>query len=76
MRQERLLLAIDAMCAVNANPGQILIEQGEAADCMFLVESGEFVATVEAEDGSRIGLNAFTSGSYFGEMALMCVSIA
>eukprot|EP00095_Tigriopus_kingsejongensis_P006126 maker-scaffold98_size375582-snap-gene-2.30 protein:Tk06126 transcript:maker-scaffold98_size375582-snap-gene-2.30-mRNA-1 annotation:"camp-dependent protein kinase type i regulatory subunit isoform x2" len=56
----------DAMFPVNAIPGEVIIQQGDAGDNFYIIDSGE----VEIFVGSEKVLNIGDGGS-FGELALI-----
>jgi len=50
--------------------GTTVVTEGEAADCMFIIHSGELRAMV-AGDGARVvELNTLGAGEFFGELML------
>jgi len=51
-------------------PGQTIFNQGEPADCMYFIQSGE-VEVLRSEDGAERVLARLSAGQYFGEMALL-----
>ena len=51
-------------------PGFSIIEQGEAADSLYLILSGEADVIREAADGTRAALAQLGPGSFFGEEGL------
>ncbi len=50
--------------------GEIVIREGDAGDCFFLVETG-MVEIVKATATGRMKLSEVTAGGIFGEMALI-----
>ncbi len=50
--------------------GERLIEAGEYADCVYIVESGVLSVTTESVAGKPFVLRVLEAGSVFGEMAL------
>ena len=49
--------------------GEIIVRQGEPGDCMFVVQAGQVVATIEQdEQESMLGL--LGPGDFFGEMCV------
>ncbi|CAD7926701.1 unnamed protein product [Amoebophrya sp. A120] len=51
--------------------GDSVLRQGGVADCMYIVEKGECVASIQAEDGVSSDVATYTSGGLFGERALL-----
>lgn len=51
-------------------PGTAVVREGEVADCMFIVHSGELRAVVAGEGGRTVELNTLGPGEFFGELML------
>ena len=51
-------------------PGTAIVTEGEAADCMYIVHSGELRAVVAGEGGRNVELNTLVAGDFFGELML------
>jgi CRP-like cAMP-binding protein len=49
--------------------GEVLIRQGEADDCMYVLQSGQ-VEVVRARDGQEVRLAVCGEGDFVGEMAI------
>ena len=49
--------------------GEVVCRQGEAGDCMYVVQSGH-VAVVREQAGIEVELAELTTGDIFGEMAI------
>lgn len=49
--------------------GDVIVRQGDLADCMYVVQSGE-VEVVQATNGGEQRLAVLGSGDFFGEMAV------
>ena len=49
--------------------GQVIVEQGEAGDCMYIVQQGHVEVFVQ-NGGDEIALSRLGPGDVFGEMAL------
>jgi len=49
--------------------GDVIVRQGDLADCMYVVQSGE-VEVVQATSGGEQRLALLGSGDFFGEMAV------
>lgn len=53
----------------NYEAGEIIVKQGEAGDCMFVVQEGQVVATLE-QNGQESMLGLLGPGDFFGEMCV------
>ena len=51
-------------------PGATVVCEGEVADCMFIIHSGELRAVVAGEGGRSVELNTLGPGEFFGELML------
>jgi len=49
--------------------GQNIVVQGEAGDCMYVIQEGK-VEVLQERDGREIRLAILNEGDFFGEMAL------
>jgi len=49
----------------------IIVEEGDRADAMYIVESGQVKVFLSDEAGKEIVLNILEPGQYFGELALV-----
>jgi putative ABC transport system ATP-binding protein len=56
---------------VELAPGQVLFEQGDAGDLVYVVESGEVEIFRELEAGGDERVTVIEPGGYFGELAPM-----
>lgn len=52
-------------------PGQIIVQQGEAGDRMYLITEGEVEVYQGNSEGGKTLLATLGKGEYFGEMALL-----
>ena len=50
--------------------GQLLFRKGDEGDCMAFIESGQVSISLALDDGEKIRLRTFGSGTVVGEMAL------
>ncbi|XP_065347486.1 cAMP-dependent protein kinase type II regulatory subunit [Cloeon dipterum] len=66
---ERMNLS-DALVPRSFGPGEVIIRQGDAADGMYFVESGDVIIKV-SEGGNEAEVNRVQKGGYFGELALV-----
>jgi len=49
--------------------GEIIVQQGDAGNCMFVIQEGEVEALAES-DGRQLRLRTMGPNEFFGEMAL------
>ncbi len=49
--------------------GDIIVRQGEAGECLFVVQEGQ-VQVVQTLEGTEVPLGSLGAGEVFGEMAL------
>lgn len=52
-------------------PGDVLCEQGEEGDALYLVEDGMLEVSVLSSDGRKLFLDVMNAGDYVGEIALL-----
>ncbi|KAK6175500.1 hypothetical protein SNE40_013953 [Patella caerulea] len=67
---ERMNVA-DALHSVTFQDGDIIIRQGDNADCMFFLQEGDVRFTVRNDANEEKEVNRCTTGGYFGELALV-----
>lgn len=48
---------------------EVIVRQGEAGDCMFVIQEGE-VEVLREESGKELVLAVLKEGDFFGEMAI------
>lgn len=51
-------------------PGATVVSEGEAADCMYIIHSGELRAVIAGDGGRSVELNTLGPGEFFGELML------
>ena len=61
----------DSMARAELSPGQIVVEQGEQSDCLFIIGEGLLEVSVAAPNGERKVVNRLCAAQVFGEMALL-----
>jgi len=49
--------------------GEIIVRQGEAGDCMYVIQEGE-VEVIQRHGDTDVELGTMSAGDFFGEMAL------
>ena len=52
-------------------PGEVLFEQGDPGDLVYVVESGDVEIFRVRDDGTDERVTEITAGGYFGELAPM-----
>lgn len=50
-------------------PGEVIVRQGEAGDCMYVIQEGRVAVMVE-QNGHETPLAVLGAGEFFGEMAI------
>lgn len=50
--------------------GQVIIQEGEIGDCMYVIQEGE-VEVIKCEDDREVLLAVLGEGDIFGEMAIL-----
>jgi cAMP-dependent protein kinase regulator len=70
LEENDLNIVIDAMDQRKCNPGETVIQEGEAGDVLYIVESGKLACT-KVIDGSEKFLKNYNPGDVFGELALL-----
>ena len=56
---------------VEAENGEVIIHQGDASDCLFLIESGTVEVQTFSRAGDKISLATLGAGDFVGEIALL-----
>jgi CRP-like cAMP-binding protein len=59
------------LAAVQLEPGQVLFEQGQEGDSLYLVVSGEIEIRIRVPGGEDRVLSALEAGAIFGELSLL-----
>jgi CRP-like cAMP-binding protein len=54
--------------------GEVIIRQGDAGDCMYIIQSGK-VEVIRENQGKEVRLAELDEGDFFGEMALFEKSV-
>jgi CRP/FNR family transcriptional regulator len=50
--------------------GEVIIQQGEVGDCMYVVQEGQVEVILEGEGGQTHRVGVRGEGEFFGEMAI------
>eukprot|EP00054_Salpingoeca_dolichothecata_P006245 m.37752 g.37752 ORF g.37752 m.37752 type:complete len:319 (+) comp16331_c0_seq2:25-981(+) len=70
-QEERGRLA-DALEPIPVEDGDVIVRQGDPADCFYLVVKGQVrVAIRDARKGKEVDVTILERGKYFGELALL-----
>jgi cAMP-dependent protein kinase regulator len=64
-------IVIGAMDERNCPGGEVIIKQGEPADCLYVVELGELDCYKKFPDGEEKKVKEYFEGDSFGELALL-----
>ncbi|XP_060080954.1 cAMP-dependent protein kinase type II regulatory subunit-like [Ylistrum balloti] len=70
---ERMNVA-DALQSKSFTDGEVIITQGDEADCMYFIEEGNVRVTVKNKsepNGEELEVKRYEKGGYFGELALV-----
>ena len=51
-------------------PGTTVVTEGDVADCMYIIHTGELRAVVAGDGGRTVELSTLGAGEYFGELML------
>lgn len=51
--------------------GQVILRQGDSADCFYVISDGEVTVTQMSEGGESLELRRLGPGQYFGEIGLL-----
>ena len=51
-------------------PGTTVVQEGDPADCMYIIHEGELRAFVAGDGGRVVELNTLRAGEFFGELML------
>ena len=71
LKNRQLELLAKRFVERNYQAGQAIVTQGHGGEGFFLVVSGKAEAIRERSDGSKVVVNSFGPGNFFGEMALL-----
>jgi len=63
---------IDRFELRECEPGEVIVQEGEPGDAMFLIKSGRAeVTTIDPRDSRRLTLARLGAGDFFGEVSLI-----
>lgn len=70
LNKEDITIVINAMEVVHAEPGKMIITEGEIGDTLFIIGEGEYDCS-KIINGKETYLKTYKAGEFFGELALM-----
>lgn len=73
IQDDALAFLLDSVPSVSVAAGQYFFRERDAADCMYVLESGH-VAVIKDWAGREMVLHQLAAGDCFGEMALLDLS--
>lgn len=66
------MAALNAVCVTrNYSKNTVIINEGDFADSLFLIESGRVKVYCSDKSGKEFIMNTMDAGEYFGELALL-----
>ncbi len=68
----RLKLIAYTAEVVHFEPGEVIVQQGDPADAVFIIADGEGEVLVRADDGHDVRLGSVGRHSLLGEIAVLC----
>jgi cAMP-dependent protein kinase regulator len=71
LEDQDMTIVIGAMSEVNAPEGDMVINQGDQGDFLFVIESGRLDCIIKLPDGSDKVVKTCEAGDVFGELALL-----
>ncbi len=71
LNHDTLVELINGLELVELEPQQILFDEGDLADSMFVVTEGRVAAEVAQDDGDNLVLAELQEGEFFGEIGLL-----
>ena len=69
--RDEILTIIEVADRRNLEPGDVLFEQGESADALWLLEAGELQVKARSEAGEDVVLAVLGPGTIVGELSLI-----
>jgi cAMP-dependent protein kinase regulator len=71
LQPAQIALVADALRAVDAPEGRVVVRQGEIGDEFYIVLEGECFVKKTGESGEEVVVKHLGPGDYFGELALL-----
>lgn len=68
----RLKLIAYTAEVVNFEPGEVIVQQGDPADAVYIIAEGEAEVWLTDDDGHELMLNTMGRHSLFGELGVLC----
>ena len=68
----RLKLIAYTAEVLHFEPGEVIVQQGDPADAVFIIADGEAEVRLEALDGHTVRLGTMGRHSLLGEIAVLC----
>lgn len=69
---DETMAAFDALATVQTlDPGDVLCEQGDDGNTLYLIEDGTLEVSVLSSEGRKLFLDVMNPGNYVGEIALL-----
>ncbi len=69
--KETLAAVVDVMQTHHFETGQIVFEQGDSGDSLFIIAEGEIALTTTDADGQAVELERLTDNECFGELSAL-----
>lgn len=73
MDEATIDLLVSQLPVITAQPGQLLVREGELASELYVVLFGEVEVMKQGHDGADVCVAVLGSGDWFGEMAVLDV---
>ncbi|TPW17833.1 MAG: CRP/FNR family transcriptional regulator cyclic AMP receptor protein [Halothiobacillaceae bacterium] len=71
LSEDALALLAQHLVVKSYPKNAILVNEGDATDSMFIIQSGRVKVYLSDEEGKEVMLNIHSEGEYFGEIALL-----
>jgi len=68
----RLKLIAYTAEVVTFEPGEVIVQQGDPADAVYIIAEGEAEVWLTDDDGHELMLNTMGCHSLFGELGVLC----
>ena len=71
MTDTQLEQMVDKGELITLKEGQVIFNEGDEAECMYVIRSGKVRTYLQNEEGDEVELKVHEVGEFFGEMALL-----